>query len=222
MALQLQLENGSLVGGGGAAFKGANVHAKPIDYGSFGHYRTVFVLTMVADMIANARLFQIRNTGAQLIIPTRFHVSVLPVGSVANPYAFELALYKYTSFSAVDTLNTSTPEAATMKTSGMTAAPGNALLRHASAGVNSGMSGGTLTKDERIGSLLSWMASVSATSSPITKDLLELKAGEHPPVFAQNEGMGLENVVVGSATANAIKVMVELSWVETTAVIGGF
>lgn len=217
MAIQLQGNNGTLVEVGGATFKGAHVHLKPLEHGGLGHYRTFVRLTMVADQGANSRLFELRNSGGNLIIPTRLTVSAVPIGGVASPYAFELGLYKFTSFSAVDTLNTVTPGVAVMRTSGMTGAPGGAVLRRLSDGVNSGMSGGTLTKDQQLAGLVAWMASVSASSQPVTRELIDPKSGEHPPVLANNEGLVLENVTVGSATANAIRVLLELAWAEVTA-----
>lgn len=217
MAIQVQLENGSLVAGGGAAFKAANVHLKPLDHGTLGQYRVVMALKMVANMAANARLFELRNTAANLIIPTRLTVSALPIGGIDAPYLFEVALYKYTSFTAVDTLNVTTPTAGVMRTSGMSAAPGGAALRHASVGVNSGMSSGTLTKDQQLARLQAWMATVSANSQPVTREWIGQPGMEHPPIFAQNEGFVIENVNVGPSVQNNVQVLIELAWAEVTA-----
>lgn len=217
MAIQVQLENGSLVAGGGAAFKAANVHLKPLDHGTLGHYRLVLAIKMVTGMVANARLFELRNTATNLIIPTRLTVSALPVGGIDTPYLFELALYKYTSFTAVDTSNVTTPTAAVLRTSGMSAAPGGAALRHFSVGVNSGMSGGSLTKDQQLARLQAWMASVSASSQPINREWIGLPGMEHPPIFAQNEGFVIENVNVGPSVQNNVQVVLDLAWAEVAA-----
>jgi len=218
MPIQIQLDNGSLIGGGGAAFKGANVHIKPIDHGALGHYRTSAKITLLLGQVVNARLFEIRNAGSNLLVPLLIEVSVLPFGSVVVPYDLEIGLYKCTNFSAVDTTNTATPSASTMRTSGMSAAPGGAHVRYCSSSTN-GMTGWTATKDgSPIASMMAWMSSVSATSRPVMKRLLDSsQQAVHPPVLAPNEGVVLENLVLGSATTNNVRVLVDVAWAEVTA-----
>jgi hypothetical protein len=41
--------------------------------------------------------------------------------------------------------------------------------------------------------------------------------GTHPWVLAQNEGLVLQNIVAGSATANVVDVVIDFSWAEVTA-----
>lgn len=218
MSIQAQLENGSLIGGGGAAFRGANVHLKPLDHGTLGHYRTSAKITLLAGQVVNGRLFEIRNAGGNLLVPLLVEVSVLPFGSVAFPYDLEIGLFKCTSFSAVDTTNTVTPSVSVMRTSGMSGAPGGAHVR-ALAGATGGMTGWTATKDgSPLSSLIAWMAAVSANSQPVTKRLLDSsQQAIHPLVLAVNEGIVLENLVLGSATANNVRVVVDVAWAEVTA-----
>lgn len=218
MPIQTQLENGSLIGGGGQAFKGANVHLKPLDHGTLGHYRTSAKITLLAGQVVNARLFEIRNAGSNLLVPLLIEVSVLPFGSVVVPYDLEIGLYKCTSFSVVDGVNTVTPSVSVMRTSGMSGAPGGAQVRSL-AGATGGMTGWTATKDgSPLSSLMAWMASVSTTSLPVTKRLLDSsQQAIHPLVLAVNEGIVLENLVLGSATANNVRVVVDVAWAEVTA-----
>lgn len=218
MPIQTQLDNGSLIGGGGAAFMGANVHLKPVDHGALGHYRTSAKITLLAGQVVNGRLFEIRNAGSNLLVPLLVEVSVLPFGSVVNPYDLEIGLFKCTSFSAVDTTQTTTPSVSTMRTSGMSAAPGGAHVR-ALSGATGGMTGWTATKDgSPISSMMAWMASVSATSLPVTKRLLDSsQQAVHPLVLAANEGFVLENLVLGSSTTNNVRVVVDVAWAEVTA-----
>lgn len=214
MALQIQANNGTVFEAGGATFKALHVHPKPLEYGSLGHYRAAVKVQLIGVQAANARIFELRNTHAtNLIIPTRFDVTVMPNGSVAFPYLLELALFRCTSFTAVDTLQTVTPTISPLRT-GMAAAPGSAQVRHL-GGASGGMTGGTLIKDATaLSSLMAWAATVSSTSLPVTKSMLSLQTGEYPLVLAQNEGFELENVVLGSATNNAVMVMIELAWAE--------
>lgn len=222
MALQLQLENGSLIGGGGTVFKGASVHAKPIDHGSFGQYRGSFALSMLPGQSSGSRLVELRNSASNWIIPTKVEVTVLPIGSVAVPYPLYIGLSRCTSFSAVDTTNVGTPSISPMKST-MPAAPGGAQVRHVTTvGHASGMTGGTLTKDSGYLSILAaWMASVSSSSQPVTRDLVAgVKQDMHPLICANNEGFVLEHVSTGSGTANGVVVLVDLAWAEVP--VGGF
>lgn len=217
MAIQVQGNNGTLLEVGGLAFRAGHMHVKPIEYGSLGHYRAAIKIPLLAGQVANARLFELRNSHASnLIIPTRVTVSVLPFGSVASPYFLQLELFRCTGFSAVDTAQTTTPTISPMRT-GMAGAPGSAQVRYLS-GATGGMSGGTLTKDATpLASLMAWMASVSATSVPVVKQMMDLQLGEHPLVCAQNEGFVLENANLGSATSNQVQVNIEVSWAEVSA-----
>ena len=222
MALQLQLENGSLIGGGGTAFKGANVHAKPLDYGSFGHYRGTIAVTLVAGQASTSRLLELRNNASNWIIPTKVEVTVMPFGAVAVPYVLYIGMARCTSFSAVDTTNVVTPALSPLKST-MPASPGGAQVRHVTAaGHSAGMTGGTLTKDGGYLSLFpAWIASVSATMQPLTRDLVaSARHDMHPLICASNEGFVVENVNTGSATANNVVVLIDLAWAEVP--VGGF
>lgn len=220
MAIQVQGNTGIIAEVGGATFKAVHAHLKPLEYGSLGHYRTSMRLILSPAQAANSRLFEIRNTGNNLLVPTLLEMSAMPIGNVDTPYYLTLDCYRCLSFTAVDTTNTLTPTSSTLRTSGMSAYPGNAQVRYLqAAGAAAGMTGGSMTKDGwPIGSLLAWMASVSATMQPIVKDLLGDPAkGMHPPVCAQNEGLIIENVRVGSPTVNQILVAINLAWAEVTA-----
>lgn len=217
MAIQVQGDNGTVLGVGGAAFKAAHVHLKPIEYGALGHYRATVKVILSPDQAANSRLFELRNAhAANLVIPTRLTVTALPVGPVATPYLFEMACFRCSSFTAVDDTSTSTATVAALKSSGMS--PAGAQVRYlTAAGAAAGMTGGSLTKTTLpMASLIAWMASASATSMPVTREWLR-HVDEHPPVYGQNEGLVIENVLAGPAVANAVLVTVDCSWAEATA-----
>jgi hypothetical protein len=219
MGLQIQGNGGVIFEVGGTTFRAGHVHVKPIEYGALGHYRTAVKITLATTQAANSRLFEIRNTHAtNLIIPTRIRVGFLPAGTITTPYAFELSMFRLTGFTAVDTVNTVTPTTSVRRTS-MAAYPGGAAVRHGTlAGAAAGMTGGTLVKDAQAsGTLIAWAATAAATSMPVYQEFSEDVLGTHPFVFAQNEGFEIENVVVGSGTANVAHVVIDVSWAEVTA-----
>lgn len=197
-----------------------HIVVKPIP-SSVGHYRTSVVLTMATTQAANSRLFELRNTSTNLLIPTRIRVGALTVGTVTTAYAFQLDVFRCTSFTVTDTTNTVTPTTSVKRTTGMTAYPGNANIRYVTvAGAAAGMTGGTLTKDANpIGSYVAWThtAAPGVFSPMVTAELLDDVNGTHPIVLAQNEGIEIENAIVGSGTANVVKVLIDVSWTEATA-----
>lgn len=220
MAWQMIGENGTVRQVGGGMFRAAHTHLKPIEY-VVGHYQTTMKAQLVAAQAANSRLFEIRNAGTNLLIPTRFTVTVTPAGPVAFPYLLELYAYKYTGFTAVDTTSVGTPFNGPART-GMAAYPGNAGIRIlAGGGAAAGMTGGTVgTKSSNpFAGLLAWAASVSSTSQPVEKDLLSdlARHGAHPMMFAQDEGLVLENGVLGSATSNNVVLLIDFAWCEAQA-----
>ena len=212
--------NITAVGEKSASSTGAlQIQTRPIA-SSIGHYRTSVVLTMATTQAANSRLFEIRNTGTNLIIPTRIRVGALTTGTVTAAYAFQLALFRLTGFTAVDTTNTVTPTTSLKRTS-FTAYPGNAAVRYVTvAGAAAGMTGGTLTKDANpMGQYVAWThtAAPGIITPMQTAELLDDVNGTHPLVCAQNEGFEIENFVVGSGTANVVTVLIDVSWTEAAA-----
>jgi hypothetical protein len=219
MAVQLQGNGGTVADVGGTVFRGQHAHVKPLEYGALGHYRSAVRFVMTAAQAANSRLWQIRNTSSNLIIPSRLRVGILPAGTVTASYRMELDIFKLTSFTAVDTTNTVTPTASVRRTSTMGAAPGNAAIRHLTvAGNASGMTGGTLTKDGgALGMMQAWVSTAAATTMPVVNEFFDEVHHTHPLALAANEGLLLESIVAGSATANVVDVWVDFSWAEVTA-----
>lgn len=222
MAILLKGVSGDTVEAGNRSYNaGSLLHTinKPIQYSTLGHYRMSVRFALATAQNANSRLWEIRNAHASnLIVPTRMEVTVLPAGTITAAYRLELDLFKLTSFSAVDTTNTVTPGTPSNKRSSMATTPG-AIFRHVTvAGAAAGMTGGTLTKDAVASGIAQcWVATAAATTIPYRKELLDDVNGTHPFVLAQNEGLELENVVAGSATANVVDVSIDFSWAEVTA-----
>lgn len=221
MPIQTQLANGSLIGGGGAAFLGANVHAKPLDYGTLGHYRVAVAVPLVVSQVAATRLFELRNSGSNLIIPALIEVEVIAVGDVTPEYLCWVSLFGCTNFTAVDTTNVFTPSAMVVRPTGMSAAPGGAQIR-ACNGSAGGMTGGTLTRDGGAHSyLLAWMSNAAAERPSRVKRCVDpAEQAIHPPVYAANQGFVIENTLLGSDQANNIYVVITVAWAEVP--VGGY
>lgn len=193
---------------------------KPIPT-TVGAYRVTHSCALVATQAANSRLFEFRNTHAtNLCIPT--HLKLRWLQDAAHTAAIEDAIdaYKVTGFSVVDSVNTVTLTGS-IKRAGMTAAPGNALLRGVTvAGAAAGMTGGTLTKDgSPFGTLAQWLLLAQPTAAevlPVEDDLIVVPSQEYPFVFGQNEGFILENrVLLGAAAGSTL--YIDYGWTEVTA-----
>ena len=179
---------------------------------------------MATSQAANSRLFELRNSSSNLIIPTRVRGTAFTSGTVTTGYTFEMGLYRLTGFTALDTTNTVTPTSSVLRTS-FTAFPGSgAQVRHVTvAGAAAGMTGGTMTKDAQLISSFRYLTGTAAPTAPFyandhMHDFLDQSPGfTQPLVLAQNEGIEIENITAGSATSNVVSVYLEVGWYEVAA-----
>ena len=206
----------NIVGVGGVA--GTNplhVLLKPLPYGALGHYRLNLRINSTTAQAANSRILEIRNADASnLLVPTRLTLRALQtVAGTAQENSLDV--YKVTGFTAVDTTNTVTPTSSVKRTAGMAAFPGtNISIRHLTlAGAAAGMTGGTLTKDAQAFASLPYnvAAAISTTYLWGPLDVMDDVNGTHPFVFAQNEGLIVENRVL-NVTSYGITWYLDFSW----------
>lgn len=218
MSIQIQGNGGVVAEVGGTTFRGLHVHAKPLEYGALGHYRTSVRILSTAVQVANSRIFSIRNTHAtNLIIPTRLTLRAMQVAA-GTAQENSLDCYKVTGFTVVDTTNTVTP-VSSVKRGSMAAYPGGAAIRHLTlAGNANGMTGGTLTKDTQFFATLPYnvAAAIQTTSQWGPLDCLDDVNGTHPFVLVQNEGIIIENRVL-NVTSYGIAWYIDFSWAEVAA-----
>ena len=165
--------------------------------------------------------FEVRNTGTNLLIPTRLVIKWLQTAAHTAAIEDSIDVFRVTGFSVVDTTNTVTPTASVKRTTGMTGAPGNAAIRGVTiAGASAGMTGGTLTKDGgATGQVPLWLT--LAYADPAQRNMAVLDCfddvnGTHPYIFAQNEGLIIENrVLLGVAAGSSV--YIDFSWAEVAA-----
>lgn len=226
MAIQIQGSSGTTAEVGGSTFKGVHCHTKPLEYGALGHYRVNHRCVLVNTQAANSRLFEVRNTDAsKLFIPTRLVLKWFTASAHTAFIEDSLDVYRCTSFSAVDTVNTVTLTGSVKRTSMTAVASSIVAIRGVTvAGASAGMTGGTLTKDaSSIGQApIILPQAVMATTDTLYRtpticyDIFDDVNGTHPFVFAQNEGLIIENRVVLGAAAGS-SVYIDFSWAEVTA-----
>jgi hypothetical protein len=193
-----------------------HVTQKPIPYGSLGHYRVTHQCTLAAAQVANARIFEVRNTHAtNLIVPTRLVVKTAQ-GAAGTAQLNSLDIYKLTGFSAVDTVNTVTPTVS-VKRGSMAAPPGAVAIRGVTvAGAAAGMTTSFVgTKDG--GAFHQHPIVVQAAAQWVfnATDVFDDVNGTHPWVFVQNEGFLIENRIL-NVTSYGVTAYIDFSWVEVT------
>lgn len=209
---------------GVGAVSGANpahVLPKPIPYGVLGHYRVNHRCALVATQAAGSRLFEVRNSGANLLVPTRLIIKWIQTAAHTAAIEDSLDVFKDTAFTVVDNANTVTPTASVKRTATMAAAPGAAQIRGVTiAGAAAGMTGGTRTPDAgSIGQIPKWLTAGFADPQRLEYSQLDNfddVNGTHPFVFAQNEGLEIQNRVLLGAAAGS-SVYIDFSWAEVTA-----
>lgn len=218
MAIQVQ-GNSGVVAEVGLTTRAMNTQVKPIEYGVLGHYRTAVRIVSTSVQVANSRLFEIRNTAATLIIPTRIKIGVMQIAA-GTAQENSVDVFRVTSFTAVDTTNTVTPTSSVKRTS-MAAYPGGAAVRHLTlAGNANGMTGGTLTKDANALFTFPYLVNTAVPTTPAAQwgpaDVLDDVNGTHPLVLAQNEGFIIESRVL-NVTTFGVAWYLDVSWAEATA-----
>jgi len=200
----------------GTTFRAVNVHAKPVEYGSLGHYVATARVLSVAAQAANARIFEFKANANNLFVITQLIMrATQTAGGTAQENSMDC--YRCTGFTAVDTTNVATPVASRKRTS-MAAAPGGALLRIMSGGATAGMTGGTLTKDTQFMATLPYNIATAADQNTIRGPVNVLEQGNHgnPLVLVNNEGFECENRVL-NVTSYGIAWYYDVSWAEVTA-----
>src|SRR5215472_16208484 len=218
MAIQLQGNAGVVADVGGTTFRALNVQTKPYEYGALGHYRTSVLIASTSAQAANSRLFELRNTGSNLIVLTSLRLKAIQ-GAAGTAQINSLQAFRCTSFTAVDTTNTVTPVSSVKRTGTMAAYPGGAAVRHLTlAGAAAGMTGGTLTKDTQAFGILVTPVQAAAQSFLLETEVADPigVTGAHPFVFAQNEGFEVENAVL-NVTSYGYTWVIDCSWCEVTA-----
>lgn len=186
----------------------------PLATNSKGHYRTSSLMTLPNTLAAGARLFTIRNTGTNLLVPTRLTLRAVQAAAGTAQLAI-IAAYRLTSFTVSDTTNASSLVSVVVSNQAgyMAAAPGNAEL-FVNAAATAGMTGGTLTRDSQPFSVLPVSLTAAANTTLWQLEALDgAAAGAHPFVLKQNEGIDVENVGL-NVTSYGLTLVIDFAWAE--------
>jgi len=178
-----------------------------------GHYRSVSRFLLANAQAAGARLWEVRNPHATLLlVPTRLVVRYIQ-SAAGTAQDNSLDIFKDTAFSVLDNTNTATPGTSLKRTS-MGASAAAQIRQVTATGVAAGMTGGTRTPDAG-GPFSQIPIAVQAAAQYQVQqfDVLDDVNGTHPWVFVQNEGIEIQNRVL-NVTSYGIMVYIDFSWTE--------
>jgi hypothetical protein len=207
--------SGSVAEVGVAASLPAHVTAKPVPYGSLGHFRYGgFTGILPAALTANSEIFQFRWTHAtNLAIIQKIKISAcVSTTFFAAGVPVQIDMVKATGWSVQGTGGTGVTPSATLKdrTSMSSTAVASGDLRIATTAA---LGAGTKTLEANS------MGAIAAPGPIIPPGTVlyepDLGDGEHPLVFIQNEGFVIRSVAVpatGTWTA-----AIQIDWAEVTA-----
>ncbi len=229
MAIQIQGNGGVISEVDGTAFRAIRTVNRPIDHGALGHYRIQAVTgTLAAALAANAVVYSFRWSDAtRLAVITKLKCRFLPLtlftaATLTDHTSFDA--YVGRSFSASHTGGTAmTPTGNNAKAR---TSMGTSLLGDLRISTTAALGGGTITLDAfpfaqsiRKGNRVNPAAATEEVVMPQTDGMemdFDMGGGDHPLVFAQNEGFVIRNRTVWPAAGTGI-LSVLVAWAEVTA-----
>ena len=205
MGIQVQGFGGVIQEVGGTGFRAGIVSAKPIEYGSLGHYNiSVVTGAIAAGLAANSEILQFRWTDA-----TRFCVvKKISIEGMYATTAFAAGAIALTAMFARGWSAAGTGGGAATLTGNnqkMRTSMGTSLMGEIRTATTAALGAGTKTLDTHpIGSIQSHSSAGTGAATPIvgsiylpTIDLFEqdVADGEHPIVLSTNEGIAIRATV---------------------------
>jgi hypothetical protein len=218
MAIQVQGNAGTVAEVDGTTFRAVRVTARPMDHGALGQYRLSTIVPLVVTQAANGTLFSFRwGDATRLCVPQfiRLEVQQSAAATATIAPAFEVILAR--SFSVSDSAGT----ALTLT--------GNAFKKRTSMGttlvtdirksaVAAGLTAGTRTLDAEAMIQLGTVQTITTVNqTTYVKSWDATNSGDHPFVFAQNEGFIVRGPTVVFGAAGTANLIVDVAWAEVTA-----
>jgi hypothetical protein len=223
MPIQIQGNGGVVAEVDGTTFRALRIAARPLEYGSLGHYSYGgFTGILPAALAANSEIYQFRWADAtrlcairavriSAVVSTTFFAAGVPV---------QIDMVKSTSWSVAGTGGTAVSPAATIK---KRTSMGSSLVASGDMRIATTAALGAGTKTLEANSL-----AALAAPGPITASLngqiiaggtvlweADIAHGDHPLILGTNEGFSIRSVNVpatGTWTAT-----IQVDWAELTA-----
>lgn len=218
MAIQVQGNGGTVAEVDGTTFRAIRFTARPIEYGSFGHYRFATTVGLVVSQAANGTLFSFRwGDATRLCVMNKIKLSLIQTAAATATIMPSFEVYIARGFNASDSAGT----ALTIT--------GNSFKKRTSMGttlvtdirksaVAAGLTVGTRTLDADPILQMPTNQTITTPNATIYTAELDIGAGDgnHPYVLAQNEGWIVRGPTVAFGVAGTANLVVESSWAEVS------
>jgi hypothetical protein len=218
MAIQIQGFGGNIAEVDGTTFRALRVTPRPMEYGALGFYRLATTVALVVTQAANGTLFSWRwGDATRLAVMQFLRLELLQTAAATATIMPSYQAFIARGFTASDLVGT----AITLTGNNMKkrTSMGTTLVTDIrKAAVAAGLTVGTRTLDAEP---ILEMATNSTITTPnaiaYRKELDFTNAGDHPPVFAQNEGWIVRGPTIVFGAAGTANLLVEPAWAEVAA-----
>jgi len=218
MALQIQGNGGTVAEVDGTTFRAIRMTPRPLDYGALGHYRLSQTIGLVATQAVNGTLFSWRwGDATRLCVITKLKISCMQTAAATATIMPVFQVFLARSFTVSDSAGTALT------------ATGNNLKKRTSMGstlvtdarfsaLAAGLTAGTRTLDANPILELNTQQTITTPNANLYVTEMDIGAGDgnHPIVFAQNEGLIVRGPTVVFGAAGTANLTVEMSWAEVS------
>jgi len=219
MPIQVQGNGGVTAEVDGSVYRALRITNRPLDYGSFGHYRLATTVALVVSQAANGTLFSFRwGDATRLAVLLGLRLKLIQTAAATATITPRFQVFIARSFTVADSAGTAitlTGNNMKKRTSGM----GTTLVSDIrKSAVAAGLTAGTRTLDaEPILELGAQQTITTVNQQQYVADL-DPDGAQHPTqVFAQNEGFIVRGPTIVFGVAGTADLMVDLTWAEVSA-----
>lgn len=219
MAIQIQGNAGTVAEVEGTTYRALRVVNRPLDTLALGHYRLATTVPLVVTQAANGTLFSFRwGDATRICVVTKLRMSVLQTAAATATIMPSFQAFVARGFTASDSVGTAITLTA------------NSLKKRTSMGttlvtdirksaVAAGLTAGTRTLDSESFLEVPTQQTITTPNAIMYEKELEIDMGHgnHPYVFAQNEGFIIRGPTIVFGAAGTANLCVDLSWAEMAA-----
>lgn len=219
MAIQIQGNGGVVAEVDGTTFRAARTTPKPMEHGAFGHYRVSARVALVVTQAANGNLFTFRwGDATRFMVLTKFRMAVAQTAAATATIVPAYQVFVARSYSA----NAAAGTALTLTTNSMKKRTnmGTTLMSDMrKSAVAAGVTNGTRTLDADPILEMNYVHQITTINPAVVERQLDIDVtdGNHPYVFAQNEGLEVRGPTIVFGAAGTADLIVDMSWAEVAA-----
>ena len=217
MAVQIQGNGGTVAEVDGTSYRAQRITQRPLDAGTLGHYKLAVNVALVAAQVANGTLFSFRWADATRLCALQFvRLRCLQTAAATATIMPSFEVFQARSFSASDTAGTSILP--TLNNAKRRTSMGATLLTDMRvSALAAGLTAGTRTLDAQPVMILPTQQTITTPNTTPYETVFDSTDGDHPLIFATNEGFIVRGPTVAFGAAGTANLIVNIGWVELAA-----